>query len=76
MTKLNENVMDFEARHSRVNENARILVPASFRRALGIQPGDTVVLRLQNHELRMQLCANALPGRRSWCGSMSPASLR
>lgn len=39
--------------HTRINENGRVVIPASFRRALGIQPGDTVVLRIENNELRM-----------------------
>lgn len=37
----------------RVNENGRIVIPASFRDALGIKAGDTVVLRLDNDELRV-----------------------
>jgi AbrB family looped-hinge helix DNA binding protein len=39
--------------HTRINENGRIVIPSSFRRALGIQPGDTVVLRIENDELRV-----------------------
>jgi len=39
--------------HTRINENGRVVIPASFRRALGIQPGDTVVLRIEENELRM-----------------------
>lgn len=38
---------------ARINENGRVVIPASFRRALGIQSGDTVVLRLENNELRI-----------------------
>jgi AbrB family looped-hinge helix DNA binding protein len=39
--------------HARINENGRIVIPSSFRRALGIQAGDTVVLRIENDELRI-----------------------
>jgi AbrB family looped-hinge helix DNA binding protein len=39
--------------HTRMNENGRIVIPSSFRRALGIQAGDTVVLRIENGELRI-----------------------
>jgi AbrB family looped-hinge helix DNA binding protein len=39
--------------HTRINENGRLVIPAAFRRALGIQPGDTVVLRIENNELRI-----------------------
>ncbi len=35
----------------RVNENGRIVIPAAFRKALGIEIGDEVVLRLQDDEL-------------------------
>lgn len=38
---------------TRVNENGRVVIPASFRQALGIKAGDTVVLRLDNGELRI-----------------------
>jgi AbrB family looped-hinge helix DNA binding protein len=37
----------------RVNENGRIVIPASVREALGISPGDEVVLRLEDNELRI-----------------------
>ena len=39
--------------HATINENGRIVIPASFRRVLGIRPGDTIVLRIENDELRM-----------------------
>jgi AbrB family looped-hinge helix DNA binding protein len=38
---------------TRINENGRVVIPASFRRALGIQSGDTVILRIENDELRI-----------------------
>ena len=38
---------------TRVSENGRIVIPANFRKALGIQAGDEVVLRLENDELRV-----------------------
>lgn len=37
----------------KVNENGRVVIPASFRKALGIVPGDEVFLRLQDDELRI-----------------------
>jgi AbrB family looped-hinge helix DNA binding protein len=37
----------------RVNENGRVVIPASFRRALGINAGDEVVLRIEDDELRI-----------------------
>jgi AbrB family looped-hinge helix DNA binding protein len=38
---------------TRVNENGRVVIPASFRKALGINVGDEVVLRIADDELRI-----------------------
>jgi len=38
---------------ARVNENGRVVIPASFRKRLGIRPGDEVVLRIEDDELRI-----------------------
>jgi AbrB family looped-hinge helix DNA binding protein len=37
----------------RVNENGRVVIPASFRKALGINIGDEVVLRMEDDELKI-----------------------
>ena len=37
----------------RVNENGRVVIPASFRKRLGIRVGDDVVLRIEGDELRI-----------------------
>jgi AbrB family looped-hinge helix DNA binding protein len=44
--------MDTETR-MRVNENGRVVIPASFRKALGINVGDEIVLRIEDDELRI-----------------------
>jgi AbrB family looped-hinge helix DNA binding protein len=44
--------MDTETR-TRVNENGRVVIPASFRKALGINAGDEIVLRIEDDELRI-----------------------
>src|ERR1035441_6399700 len=36
-----------------INENGRVVIPAAFRKALGIKVGDEVVLRVQDGELRI-----------------------
>jgi AbrB family looped-hinge helix DNA binding protein len=41
-----------EARTS-MAENGRIVIPSSFRRALGLEPGDELVMRLEENELRI-----------------------
>ena len=38
---------------ARVNENGRVVIPSSFRKVLGIEIGDEVVLRLEDDELRI-----------------------
>ncbi|MGA6983132.1 MAG: AbrB/MazE/SpoVT family DNA-binding domain-containing protein [Candidatus Sulfotelmatobacter sp.] len=45
--------METQQSHVRINENGRLVIPASFRKALGIASGDTVVLRLDDGELRI-----------------------
>jgi AbrB family looped-hinge helix DNA binding protein len=37
----------------RVNENGRVVIPAPYRKALGIKPGDEVILRMEDDELRI-----------------------
>ena len=44
--------MSEEAR-VRVTQNGRVVIPASFRRALGINVGDEVLLRIRDDELRI-----------------------
>jgi AbrB family looped-hinge helix DNA binding protein len=41
-----------EAR-TRINENGRVVIPAAFRKAMGIKAGDEVVLRFEDNELRI-----------------------
>jgi AbrB family looped-hinge helix DNA binding protein len=38
---------------TRVNENGRVVIPAAFRKAMGIKVGDEVVLRMEDNELRI-----------------------
>jgi AbrB family looped-hinge helix DNA binding protein len=42
-----------EETRARVNENGRLVIPSSFRKALGIKVGDEVVLRIEDDELRI-----------------------
>jgi AbrB family looped-hinge helix DNA binding protein len=44
--------MDTES-FARVNESGRIVIPASYRKALGIKAGDEVILRMEDGELRI-----------------------
>lgn len=42
-----------DQRRVRVSARGQIVIPASFRKALGINPGDELVLRLKDDELRI-----------------------
>ena len=46
----------------RVNENGRVVIPASFRKQLGIRVGDEVVLQIQDDELRITTLKRNLEG--------------
>ena len=37
----------------KMKADGRVVIPASFRRALGVRAGDEVVLRLEDNELRI-----------------------
>ncbi len=37
----------------RVNENGRVVIPASFRKRLGIRVGDDLFLRIEGDDLRI-----------------------
>ncbi len=49
-----------EETRMRVNENGRVVIPASFRKALGIHPGDEIVLRVEDDELRITTLSNRI----------------
>ncbi|MGB9236485.1 MAG: AbrB/MazE/SpoVT family DNA-binding domain-containing protein [Terriglobales bacterium] len=38
---------------TRINPNGRVVIPASYRKALGIKTGDEVILRMEDDELRI-----------------------
>ena len=50
----------------RIDENGRVVIPASFRRDLGIKAGDTVVLRNENDELRITTLQKPLAKAQQW----------
>ena len=45
---------------TRIAEGGRIVLPAEFRRALGVQVGDQITLRLVNGEVRIATLAHAI----------------
>jgi AbrB family looped-hinge helix DNA binding protein len=37
----------------KLNENGRVVIPANFRAALGVEAGDELVMRIEDDELRI-----------------------
>src|ERR1700682_5817018 len=52
VTETERSDMKLRARR-RVNENGRVVIPAAFRKRLGIVIGDEVELRVEDDELRI-----------------------
>jgi bifunctional DNA-binding transcriptional regulator/antitoxin component of YhaV-PrlF toxin-antitoxin module len=45
--------MEGKEHSASIDKNARILIPPRFRRELGLEPGDSVSLRLEQGEVRI-----------------------
>lgn len=43
-----------------INENGRVVVPAAFRKALGINPGDKLAISLEEDGLRITTMAQRI----------------
>jgi AbrB family looped-hinge helix DNA binding protein len=50
--ELGDRLMELEAR-VQIGQKGRLVIPAAIREALGIQPGDSVELRVEEDELRI-----------------------
>ena len=46
-------VSDMTAFKARLNEDGRLLIPAAMRKAMGIEPGDSLLLSLEDDTLRV-----------------------
>ncbi|MXZ45595.1 MAG: AbrB/MazE/SpoVT family DNA-binding domain-containing protein [Chloroflexi bacterium] len=38
---------------TKIDKNGRVFIPAEYRKELGLNPGDRVVVQLDGHELRI-----------------------
>jgi AbrB family looped-hinge helix DNA binding protein len=45
---------------ARLNANGRVVIPAAMRRALDLRPGDDLILRVEDGELRLSTRRQAL----------------
>lgn len=46
--------MAIESRSTKIVDGGKLIIPASFRRKMGIQIGDTVVMEIVDGELRVR----------------------
>ena len=46
MVRMKQRVKDSVEVKARINENGRIVIPASIRKKMGIKPGESVLMRL------------------------------
>lgn len=54
-----------EAQRVRIVEGGKLVIPASMRRELGISAGDTVMVDIDNGELRVRSLSKALERARA-----------
>ncbi len=47
-------------KRARIGEGGRLVIPAAHRKALGLNPGDEVILILENEELRLMTQETAI----------------
>lgn len=45
---------------AKIGENGRLVIPAKIRHALGLQAGDTVVMRVEDNEVRLSSLRQAV----------------
>ncbi len=45
---------------AKLNENGRLVIPAAYRKALDLRPGDELLIRLEGDELRISSVRGAL----------------
>ncbi len=55
------------AQRARVAEGGRLVIPAEFRRALALNPGESVGLDIRDGELRVRSLRRAAERAQPWC---------
>ncbi len=58
---------------TKLNERGRLVIPAAYRKLLGIKPGDSVVMRIEDNELRISGVMQALERARRLIRDHVPA---
>lgn len=49
-----------QQQHTRIGEGGRLIIPAVYRKALDLHPGDELIIRIENGELRLFRQSQAL----------------
>lgn len=62
-----------ETARSRLVDGGRLIVPAAFRRAMGLANGDAVILELHGDELRVRPARAALRRLQEHLAPLAPA---
>jgi AbrB family looped-hinge helix DNA binding protein len=58
---------------ARLNANGRVVIPAAMRRALDLRPGDDLILRIEDGELRLSTRRQALARARRMIREVIPS---
>ncbi|WP_082483775.1 AbrB/MazE/SpoVT family DNA-binding domain-containing protein [Methylobacterium sp. Leaf87] len=61
-----------ESRSTKIVDGGKLIIPVSFRRELGIQVGDTVVMEVHNGELRVRSRDTAISEVQKLVRELSP----
>jgi AbrB family looped-hinge helix DNA binding protein len=57
---------------ARIGEGGRIVIPAEYRKALGMEVGDVVFIRLEDNEVRIRTPYEAIRRAQEWVRSFIP----
>jgi AbrB family looped-hinge helix DNA binding protein len=57
---------------TKMSEGGRVVIPAEFRKALDLKPGDELLLFLDKGEIRLMTPAQAIKKVQEWARSIIP----
>ena len=57
---------------TKISEGGRVVIPAEYRKALGFEVGDEVMMQLKDGEIRIFTLAHAIKRAQAWVRSFVP----
>ncbi|GAB4207673.1 MAG: hypothetical protein Fur006_65760 [Coleofasciculaceae cyanobacterium] len=57
---------------TKISEGGRVVIPAEYRKQLGLEVGDEVIVRLVDGEIRIFTLAQAIQRAQAWVRSFTP----